>query len=442
MTFRAPEPAPLGPVEPPPALVALRGTVQARPYDSRAITRDCTNTDCDVLPLAAGMAVTMDTLAAMAHDVGLAPTPRRGMSQFARQQGETFDDNILTDGRPLIAELVELGWIDSASIAVVNVNDHVDPPTAAGLTGDGGKPGEQAWRHYHLARVRYTVEALARAVRAATPTLLLRGVVETTGVARTPVRGFGEFDFALILPPGYLPPSPSIREVIALHGIGPGHTGVTVVGDAKSWRKLGRLDNGDKRATVARQLGLYVTAARRTWQLELAETVIGYGLAVNPPSAGGLSRATLTGLDLSDVLRVLVGKPLRAEAAVQKATVPLEAAVAAGARLDPADPLATTAALKALMDHASWQPSCLAQCPMGQACRRHLDSADRVERLGTAAVQAGRITTLTRLHALRQGAAPTASEADAAQQLAAADVLLGADVTPPWMSDGGTGGPA
>src|SRR4051794_37657645 len=250
-----PAPAPVDP-----ALVALRGTTPAKPYDSRATARGTANPDCGTLPVVAAMGVSPDVVAQHAHAVGLGPDPRRSMSQLARQQGDTYDANVLTDGRPLLEVLHAEGYLDTTSIAVVNVNDHVNPPTAAGLTGTGGKPTEQQWRHYHPQRERYTRDPHPPALAPPPPTLLLRGGVETTTFAGTPLRAFGEFDFALVYPPGCLPPSTDIREALGLGGITE-HDGITVLGDAKSWRKLGRLDNGDKRAVVAIQIALYNAAA-------------------------------------------------------------------------------------------------------------------------------------------------------------------------------------
>src|SRR5262249_29167144 len=145
--------------------------------------------------------------------------------------GDTYDANVLTDGRPLLEALHAEGYLDTTSIAVVNVNDHVNPPTAAGLTGSGGKPTEQQWRHYHQQRERYTRDAHARALTEPTPTLLLRGVIETTSFAGTPLRAFGEFDFAIIYPPGSQPIDPGLCEALGLSATE--HDGVTVLGDAK-----------------------------------------------------------------------------------------------------------------------------------------------------------------------------------------------------------------
>src|SRR5258708_1318468 len=52
-----------------------------------------------------------------------------------------------------------------------NVWGQVPPPTAAGLTGSGGKPGEAAWRHYHVRRVAYTTDAVTVAMTQPTPSL-------------------------------------------------------------------------------------------------------------------------------------------------------------------------------------------------------------------------------------------------------------------------------
>jgi hypothetical protein len=437
MSGRAPAPIP-----PDPTLVALRGSVVPRPYDSRAIVRATFNPECQILPAAAAMAVSIDTLAEHAHAAGLGPEPRRAMGQLARAQGETFDANMLTTGAPLLDAFVAGGWLEGPNIAVVNVGDHVPPPTAAGLTGSGGKPGEAAWRHYHVRRVAYTMRAVAVAMTQPTPTLLLRGVVETTGFAGTPVRCFGEFDFALIFPPAQRPPRGEVRAALiqaapgGTAGDDHGGTGLVVVGDAKSWRRLGRLDNGDKRAAAALQIGLYVAAARATWPAGPAGAVCAHGLVVNPPGTGGLSVATLTQVDLSDALRAIAQIPARAARAVPTVSAALARAVRAGAALGHADPAVTGRAIEALLEHGSWKPACLTRCPNGQACRRHAQCGGSVERLGEVAVQAGDVASITRLNALRAGAAPTADEAEIAAALRAADELLGADIALPWVRPG------
>ena len=89
-----------------PVLTALRGTARVKPYDSRAITRSTSHPTCNLLPVAASMGVAIDTIASYAHEAGLGPEPRRTMSQLARQQGETFDSNVLTDGAAVLAALI------------------------------------------------------------------------------------------------------------------------------------------------------------------------------------------------------------------------------------------------------------------------------------------------------------------------------------------------
>lgn len=420
------------PVSLDPALAALRGTMPTKPYDARAIVRPSTNPSCGLLPVAAAMSVSLDSLASQAHLVGLGPDPRRSMSQFARQQGDTYDANVLTDGAPLVAALHADGWITTTSIAVVNVDDHVDPPRASGLTGDGGKPTEQQWRLYHRQRARYTLDAHVRALGSFVPTLLLRGVVETTELAGTSLRAFGEFDFALIFPPGTMPSD----ELCAELGIRADHRGLTFIGDAKSWRRLGRLDNGDKRANVALQVALYVGAGQRTWPTAQASTLQSFGMAANPPGTGGLATTKLTRLDLSDALRTVAATPGRAAAVAANAAALLAVDVAAGARLDPEDEDATRRALRALMELSAWMPSCLSACPMGQTCRRHASECSDVARLGDVAVHAGPVERIDRLQELRAGQAPTPDERPVADRLHSAGALLGAEPPLPWAAVG------
>ena len=159
------------------------------------------------------------------------------------------------------------------------------------------------------------------------PTLLLRGVLETTEFAGTPLRAFGEFDFGIIYPPGSVPPDPAVREALGLARAAE-HDGITVFGDAKSWRKLGRLDNGDKRAAVAIQVALYTVAATTTWPTAQAATVQPVGLIANPPSTGGLATVKLTRVDLSDPLRTLYASADRGQQVVAAAIPQIAAAVA------------------------------------------------------------------------------------------------------------------
>ena len=157
---------------------------------------------------------------------------------------------------------------------------------------------------------------------------------------------------------------------------------------------------------------------------------------VNPPGTGGLSVATLTQLDLSDALRAIAQIPGRAARAVPIVSAALARAVGAGAALGHADPAVTGGAIEALLEHGSWKPACLTRCPFGQPCRRHAQRGGSVERLGEVAVQAGDIASITRLNALRAGAAPTADETEIAAALRAADELLGLDVALPWPRPG------
>ena len=355
------------------------------------------------------------------------------MSQLARQQGDTYDSNVLTDGRPLLEALHAEGYLETASIAVVNVNDHVNPPTTAGLTYNGGKPTEQQWRHYHQHRERYTRGAHARALAAPMPTLLLRGVLETTEFAGTPLRAFGEFDFGIIYPPGSVPPDPAVREALGLARAAE-HDGITVFGDAKSWRKLGRLDNGDKRAAAAIQVALYTVAATTTWPTAQAATVQPVGLIANPPSTGGLATVKLTRVDLSDPLRTLYASADRGQQVVAAAIPQIAAAVAHGAQLDLIDPVATIDAIDTLLAFSAWNPGCLNRCPLGQICRRAAADHDSTARLGPLATQAAPVAAMSRLHALQGGASPAPSEAEVAASLASGTDLLGAPVPPPWTA--------
>ena len=147
MSRRPPAPVPADPT-----LAALRGNATPRPYDSRAIVRATFNPECQILPAAAAMAVSMDTLAQYAHAAGLGPEPRRAMGQLARAQGKRL---MRTCSRPARRCLTHSspadGWRDRTSRWLTSA-DHVPPPTAAVLTGSGGKPGEAVWRHYHTAR--------------------------------------------------------------------------------------------------------------------------------------------------------------------------------------------------------------------------------------------------------------------------------------------------
>ncbi|WP_033337915.1 hypothetical protein [Catenuloplanes japonicus] len=414
------------------ALIALRGTLEPAPYDSRAIMRSAGNPECRVLPTAAAMGVTIDAIAERAHAVGMGPDPRRAMSQNARLQGETFDANMLTDGLPVLEVLQADGWVNSIDV-IINVDDHFTKPALQrGTTASGGKKAEEdrRWRLFHRRRARYTASAVAAAMQRSGPTMILRGVVETTSFAGTPEQAFGEFDVALILPPGCVPVRVALHAEVGLSGGNP--HGLIMIGDAKSWRRRGRLDDGDKRATVAKQIALYVAAARATWPNGPAGAVSMFGFVVNPPSAGGLSTAKLTRIDLSHPLEKLLTVADRSATAVADVEAALVDAVADGARFDKADAGATRVAVATLLRHAAWNPSCLAACPLGQACRRRLDDSDSVTRLGGLVAQAGPVATITRLGELRRGAAPTPSESDVAAEFSAAGALLGTPIPLPW----------
>ncbi|MCU1449405.1 MAG: hypothetical protein JWP02_1575, partial [Acidimicrobiales bacterium] len=394
---------------------------------ARAIARTTANPDCGVLPVAAAMNVPVDTLAVYAHAVGLGPEPRREMSQLARQQGNTFDERMLTDGTPLLARLEKDGWLSHTNIAVINVDDHVSPPTTKGLTSDGGKPTEHQWRAYLKQRDRYTREAHARALTEPEPTLLLRGVVDTSHIAGT-AGCYGEFDYAIVYPPGVVPPSSEIQTLLGIDG---SHEGRTVLGDAKSWRRLGPLDNGDKRAQVATQIGVYSASAKATWPATQAETVSSIALVLNPPGSGGLATGRLTSLDLADALRGLDNVPARHAIAVATAATMLQNVVADGGRLDLDDTTATTKAVNGLLTLSAWNPGCLSRCPLGQTCRRSVEQTGSLSRLGQTAAQAGPVAGIARLQQLRAGASPTTSEQTVATELDAARRRLGTPIPTP-----------
>lgn len=426
------------PPTPPAPLTALTGALGVDSYDSRALGRATANPDCGTLPIAAALGVSPDTLARRAHELGLGPQPDRGMSQIANQQGRAFDVAMLDDGAPVRDALVADGWLDTATpLAVINVNDHVDPPTKEQLTANGGKHTEQRLRIYMRHRARYTTAAAAAAMRRDHPTLLLRGQVETTRVGGTRRSAFGEFDLALIYPPGTAPPDARVSALLELDADQPaGHHGLVVLGDAKSWRKLGRLDHGDKRAVVAVQVAVYSVATEATWPTAdpalAAVTVAAHGLVVNPPGHGGLSVAKLTAIDTRDARRALAAAASRAAATLAAAQPGLSAAVAVGARLDHPDPALARRALAALLAERSWQPSCLASCPLGQVCRRATIAEADLTRLGPLGAAAAPAGGIDRLHELAHGAATTVSEAPLADGLQQARTLLGPTPALPW----------
>lgn len=419
-------------------LTALTGNLKLDSYDSRALGRVTANPDCGSLPVAAALGISPDTLARRAHELGIGPEPDRGMSQIANQQGRVFDANMLDTGDPLRVALIDDGWLDAAAtLAVVNVNDHVDPPTAEQLAADGGKHTEQHYRIYMRQRVKFTAGAVADALTRAHPTLMLRGQVETTSIGATRRAAFGEFDFAVIYPPGTAPVNDDIRLALNLDPADPGrHDGLIVFGDAKSWRKLGPLDNGDKRAKVAVQLAVYALAADHTWPAAQPAltglTVATLGLIVNPPGHGGLSIGKLTRVDIRDARRALTATADRISDALAHAEPALLAALNAGATLDATDPALATQALAAILSVRAWKPSCLTTCPLGQVCRRDSDAGDQTERLGPLAAAAAGVSSISRLHALAHGATPTPTETETAAALRNSRALLGPRPALPW----------
>jgi hypothetical protein len=96
-----------------------------------------------------------------------------------------------------------------------------------------------------------------------------------------------------------VPPDLAVCEALGLSSAAE-RDGIMVFGDAKSWRKLGRLHNGEKRAAVAVQVALYNAAATITWPAVQTATIRTIGLVANPPSTGGLATVRLTRIDLAD----------------------------------------------------------------------------------------------------------------------------------------------
>jgi hypothetical protein len=379
-----------------------------------------------------------DTAARIAHDLGLGPDPHHGMSNIARQQGDTWDETLFADGRPLLDALVRDGYLPDHDVDLINISDHVDPTRAADGTpaARGGRTRDKEQRErervtYNRARARITTGVVTAAVAADRPTLMLRSVLEATAILGSAIPTFLELDFALIIPEGRRIPGPEPARVF---GDGP----VIIIGDGKSWRRLGRLDNGDKRAEAARQVAAYQWVASQVWPARAAEAVADHGLVANPPAAGGLSTVRLTRLDLRDHGRALTAQRAAAHHQLAGAQSRVAAAVAAGASLTPPDGTpdpenARHRAIQAILAESHWLPSCLSGCPMGGPCRRHAEVTGQVGRLGGVAEEAGPVASLERLSRLRRRmASPTQSEADVAERLARAETVLGPDPVLPW----------
>ena len=231
---------------------ALRGEAPAERYSARDVMRPSRNPACGALPLMEAAGVRPDTAARMAHDLGLGPDPHHGMSNIARQQGDTWDETLFADGRPLLDALVRDDYLPDHDVDLINISDHVDPTRAADGTpaARGGRTRDKEQRErervtYNRARARITTGVVTAAVAADRPTLMLRSVLEATAILGSAIPTFLELDFALIIPEGRRIPGP---EPARIFGDGP----VIIIGDGKSWRRLGRLDNGDKRAEAAR----------------------------------------------------------------------------------------------------------------------------------------------------------------------------------------------
>ncbi len=414
-----------------PALYALRGAVPAKPYDSRAASRATANPDCGTLPVLAAMGISPDVIAEHAFAVGVGPDPRRSMSQLARQQGDTYDANVLTDGRPLLQVLQADGYLDATTIVVVNVNDHVNPPTAGGLTGTGGKPTKQQWRHYHQQRERYTRDAHARALAAPTPDVAAAWCRRDKRVRRHAAARVRRVRLRDCLPARAFHRRRPRGAWARRSGRARRHHRL---GDAKSWRKLGRLDNGDKRAAVAIQIALYSAAATTTWPAAQAATVRTTGLVVNPPSTGGLATAKLTRIDLSDPLRAL-------HAAAERGTDSQRGHHADHHRRRARG---TSRLGEQHSDHRRDQHTARVQRlepELPQPLPTRPDAAgalaandDSTTRLGALATQLAAVPTVSRLHALQAGASPTPSEAEVAAALATGADLLGPPVSLPWAT--------
>src|SRR5262245_23409982 len=116
----------------------LRGRLPADRYSARDLMRGARNVPCGALPLMEALRLRPDTVASLAHEIGMGPEPRRGMSNIARQTGETFDETLFSDGRPLIDAFVRDGYVADHEVHVVNVTDHVDPSRRRdGVPGHG-----------------------------------------------------------------------------------------------------------------------------------------------------------------------------------------------------------------------------------------------------------------------------------------------------------------
>jgi hypothetical protein len=400
--------------------------------------RPSRNPSCGALPLLEAAGVRPDTAAGIAHDLGLGPDPRHGMSNIARQQGDTWDETLFADGRPLLDALVRDAYFADHDVDILNISDHVDPTRAADGTpaARGGRTTDKDQRErervtYNRARARITAEVMTAAVDAERPTLVLRSVLEATAVLGSAIPTFLELDFTLIIPEGRCMPDAAPARVF---GDGP----VIIIGDGKSWRRLGRLDNGDKRAEAARQVAAYLWVAVQVWPAVAAVAVAEHGLVANPPGGGGLSTVRLTRLDLRDHCRALAAQRAAAHGQLAGAQGRVAAAVAGGASLTPpngtSDPdSARRGALQAILAEGYWLPSCLSGCPMGGACRRHAEATGQIGRLGGVAEEAGPVASLERLSRLRRGVvSPTQTEADVVERLARAETVLGPDPALPW----------
>jgi len=418
--------------------VALRGKAPAERYSARDVMRPSRNPSCGALPLLEAAGVRPDTAAGIAHELEMGPDPRHGMSNIARQQGDTWDETLFDDGRPLLDALVRDAYLSDHDVDLLNISDHVDPTRASDGTpaARGGRTTDKDQRErervtYNRARARITAEVVSDAVDAERPTLVLRSVLEATAILGSAIPTFLELDFALIIPEGRRIPGPEPARVF-------GEGSVIIIGDGKSWRRLGRLDNGDKRAEAARQVAAYRWVASQVWPARAAEAVADHGLVANPPGAGGLSTVRLTRLDLRDHGRALTAQRAAAYGQLARAQGRVAAAVAAGASLTPPDgtPEPDTArrrAILAILAESHWLPSCLSGCPMGGACRRHAETTGQIGRLGGIAEEAGPVASLERLSRLRRGVvSPTQSEADVTERLARAEAVLGPDPALPW----------
>jgi hypothetical protein len=93
------------------------------------------NPGCRAVPVIGALGQTADGIADLAHTLKLGPGSERGMSQIARQQGDTFDAKMLDDGQPVLVALEEAGWVPRRSatcaVPVVNVTTTRRRPPAA-----------------------------------------------------------------------------------------------------------------------------------------------------------------------------------------------------------------------------------------------------------------------------------------------------------------------